>query len=142
MKSGYSLTELMVYIVLLAIFFSILTIVLWKFSEKMMFMLDVKNVEHLIKYARQISLLKKVKSVFYLRNGEMYVKVGSRILKRRKVEVAKFKSKVFAFSNGIPVSPSGSSKQGGGGEFFLSIKDEKVRVSIQPVTGFLKIVWK
>jgi hypothetical protein len=134
MRKGYSFAELIVYLALLSVFFSILVPALWNFAPDLMFKSDVQDAEHLIKYARQISLLENNKSVFSFEDNKMYVKIGNKIVKERKVRISNvFGKKTFAFSRGIPYES---------GKIFLSFKDEKACLTLQPVTGTLKIVWE
>ncbi len=131
MKNGYTVVELIVYLALVSVFLSLMIPSFWRINEELMFKADMENVQHMIRYARQVSLMKKMKSAIFLSGRKIYVTLNGKKVKERSLSVSSIKGKrEFAFSKGIPYKS---------GKFFLSFKKEKFLFTLQPVTGTLKV---
>ncbi|WP_036222913.1 pilus assembly FimT family protein [Mesoaciditoga lauensis] len=134
MKKGYTIVELTIYLVVTSIFLSFLIPSVWDLSDELMFRADVQDAEEMIIYARQISLIKNVMSTVLFKSDNIYVMIEGKTIKERHIKVSKVGGrKEFGFLSGIPYES---------GKIFLHFKEKKALLTLQPITGVLKIDWE
>ncbi len=133
MRKGYSLVELTVYIALIVMFFSLMVPSVEEMRRQLIFSADTESVEHLIRYAREISMIKKMRSVISINDGKICVFANGKKIKSRKLTCKAEGKRIFAFSNGIPYLS---------GKLFLELANKKISITVYPVTGMIKSEWE
>ncbi len=132
MKTGHTLFELLIYIVIVSL---ILSLIFPRFNTMVKLVLlyeDVKATKSMIRYARIFSYLKSCKVCVFLTNEHVVVKFGKKTLKKYDLKITKIKGdKCFAFSKGIPYI-SGKTEFSVGDSF-------PVVLTVTPVVGRINV---
>lgn len=103
MRSGHTLFELLIYVVIISITLSLIFPFFDTMNKKALLYEDVKSTKSMIRYARIFSYLRKYKVDVFLISKRVMIMVGRKTLKSYELKIVSVRGNThFAFSKGVP----------------------------------------
>ncbi len=132
MKTGHTLFELLIYIVIVSLILSLTFPSFNTMIKQVLLYEDVKTTKSMMRYARIFSYLKSCKVRVFLTSEHVVIMLGKKTLKKYDLKITKIKGdKCFAFSRGVPYI-SGKTEFSVGDSF-------PVILTVTPVVGRVNV---